>query len=394
MKIKKIKLTSFIKALDLEQENEIFIEDGLICKPAKEHTKNFYEVNCQDCIIAPGFIDPQINGFGKCNFWDFPDFDEIDKLRVQLAYSGVVAFCPTIITTDLQRAIKLIEHINSYINQYKRNDGAIIIGIHLEGFFITNYGIHENKYAIKELNIKTIQPFIKENIAIFTLAPELDKTGEAIKLIQQNGILVSIGHSNASYCEGVRAIDEYGLNMVTHMFNGLKGIKGFHHRGENINIDILKSKIENEKNIDANNDGIILAILKNKNTMCSVIPDGIHVDKQVVKFLREYKSGNLFSLTTDLVASDFFQSAEKQGMLAGGQNLLNDCVSNLVNWGVASLEESLLLASRPISLKLPMLKNATFGKLSFDSKANLVIWNTKKNTPKGTIIGDNLFLSY
>ena len=225
-KSKFIKLTNFNKVIGLDELKEnLFIKDGnIISQDEQSYLNNFVEwlnIDAKDCIISPGFIDPQVNGLDSCNFWSesLPDFNEIDKLRLKLAYSGVVAFCPTLITAPVNSISKSVDHLNLYIEKNKNNIGAKILGIHIEGIFITKYGVHNPDYVIKDLTVKNLQPFIKPNVCLFTIAPELDKTGEAIRLLQENKILVSIGHSNASYREGEAYIKKYNLHSVTHMFN-------------------------------------------------------------------------------------------------------------------------------------------------------------------------------
>jgi len=392
----KLKLINFIKAIDLTKVDEVYISNGVIIPKKEEiNQNNFTLVDCKDCIIAPGFIDPQLNGFKDCDFWQLPSFEKIDDLRLKLALSGVTAFCPTIITNEKEKIIQSIDHINSYLKQSRSDAGSKILGIHIEGIFITKFGVHEEKYIQKELTIKNLEPFIKENVVIFTLAPELDKSGEAIKFLQKNNILVSIGHSNASYREGESTINKFGLHCVTHMFNSLKGIDGFSHRESNsTNLKLLELKLKNDNPIDPDKDGIILSILKDKNTCCMVIADGLHVNKEVLKILYRNKGKELFSLVTDMVSIEFFNLAKKHGALGGGQTPLEKCIFNLVNWGICNIEDALICASRPIANQLRIAKDMGLGQLSFGKEANITLWDTKKNSVKGTIIGENIFLNY
>ena len=390
-----IKLTNFIKALDLDKEYEINISNGIITPKEQITSNDFTVIDCKDCIIAPGFIDPQLNGFEDCDFWQLPNFSKIDDLRLKLAMSGIVAFCPTIITNEKEKIIQSIDHINSYLKQSNNNTGAKILGIHLEGVFITKYGVHESKYAQTELTVKNLESFIKENVIIFTLAPELDKSGKAIEFLQKNNILVSIGHSNATYREGKTAIKNFGLKCVTHMFNSLRGVEGFSHRGNNpIHLKVLELKLADENSIDPEQDGIMLSILKENNVCCMVIADGLHVSKDVIKFLYQVKGKEQFSLTTDMVSTEFFNLAKKHNTLGGGQTLLETCVFNLANWGICNIEDALICASRPIATKLRTAKGLGLGQLNFGKEANITIWDTKKNRVKGTIMGENIFLNY
>lgn len=394
-KSNKLRLTNFVKILGLTTD-ELLIIDGKISKNRQIYTINdFTTVDIAGCVVAPGFIDPQVNGFKSCNFWEFPSYFEIDKLRLELAQSGVVAFCPTIITASQEQIVKSINWLNDYIKQCSNDAGARVLGIHIEGVFISKYGIHEKQHVKNDLTVKNIEPFVKDNVILFTLAPELDKTGEAISYLQENEILVSIGHSNASYKEGEKAIGEYGLRTVTHMFNALKGINGFSHRGKGTSgIELLKAKLKDDKKIDPVNDGIMLALLKNKDILCMLISDGIHVDKKVVGLLRGIKDTGHFALASDLVSNEFYNFAKSKNTLGGGQSTMDKCVSNLIKWKVSNLEDSLTCASKPIANQLKAARDLGLGEISFNKEANLVIWDTKKNAVKGTVIGESLFLNY
>lgn len=391
----KLRLIKFKKILGLDLKDELLILDGKVSSQGFNDTAGSFTINCNDCIISPGFIDPQVNGLGKCSFWDFPppSFKEIDELRHKLAFHGVVAFCPTLITASKEKIVSLIDYINSYIDQSSDSSGAKILGIHIEGVFISRFGVHDPSSAQKEITINKLKPFVKENVILFTLAPELDQSGAGIKFLQENGILVSIGHSNATYKEGKTAVKEHNLKTVTHMFNSLKGIEGFSHRDKS-NLNILMSRLNNESSIDQDKDGIMLYLLKDKEVLCMVIADEVHVNKEVVKLLKDYKGNEHFSLASDMISTTFYNEAVSQGKLGGGQTFLDKCILNLINWKVATTDESLLAASRPIANKLKKAKDMGLGQISFDKEANIVIWDEKKNAVKGTIIGENVFLNY
>lgn len=400
-RLNKFKLVNFCKAIDYS-DKEVFIKNGIVIPYTSVTNKDDFEViDSKDCIVTPGFIDPQVNGLDECNFWTIADlpynigFAQIDELRLKLAYCGVVAFCPTIITAQKEKILKSIDYINSYIKQADPTYGARILGIHLEGIFITKFGVHESKYVQKGLTVENISSFVKDNVILFTLAPELDKTGEAIKFLQKNNILVSIGHSNAGYLEGDAVIKKYNLKTVTHMFNALKGVEGFSHRDSNaLGFTVLKSKLNKGNSTDLVNDGIMLAALENENVLCMVIADGVHVDKEVIRFLKNHKDSEHFALASDIVSLDCFNLAKTKGILGGGQNTLDKCILNLINWNVSKPEDSLMSASKPIVNQLKPVQAIGLGEIAFHKEANIALWDTNKNAVKGTIIGQNVFLNY
>jgi N-acetylglucosamine-6-phosphate deacetylase len=391
----KFKLINFKKVLSFDNSNEIFIIDGKVSRESK--LDDCEVLDLKDCILSPGFIDPQVNGLNNCSFWDLEEnnLDEIDKLRVNLAYQGVTGFCPTVITNSKDKILKSVDLINSYIKNSKDKPGAKILGIHIEGIFISKYGVHEKQHAINELTVNNIKSFIKENVILFTLAPELDKTGEAIKFLKESNITVSIGHTNATYEEGLKALDEYGVNLCTHMFNAMKGVNGFNHRGiDENNLKALKEKLDDKNKINPKDDGIMLALLKNKNVVSMAIPDGLHVSKEAIKFLYEIKGKDKFAITTDMVSNPFFKESEKVGTLGGGQTGFDKCVTNLTTWNVSNLEDILISASTTTSKALNNGRNNGFGEIQYEKDAYITIWDTCKNKVKGTIIGKNLFLNF
>lgn len=394
LKNKPIKLFNFKKSIGIENQSILYVLNGKLYFN-KPDLNDFVEIDCSQGIVSPGFVDVQVNGLGKCNFWNKPDFDLIDELRIKLAQCGVVAFCPTIITDSKEKVIGSINHLNDYIEKSNSFPGSKIIGIHLEGIFITKYGVHKKEYSVKDLTVENILPYVGKNVVLFTLAPELDITGKAIKLLKGKNILVSIGHTDASYREGMKAINEYGLDTVTHMFNAMRGVNGFSHRiTDNPGVHILEEKIQHEDKIDFKNDGILLSLLKSNNVLCMVICDGTHVNKESIMFLKKIKGIKNFSLVSDLVAKDFFEEEKLKGMLGGAQITLDKCVKNIVDWGICTQEEALIVASTTICEKLSAANKMGLGRLKDGENAYITIWDTKKNAVRGTIIGENAFLNF
>ena len=147
-----LKLINFKEVIGHKDLKELYVSDGQITTAIRDQD-NFDILDLKGCVISPGFIDPQVNGLNSCNFWDLKeeDFNEIDKLRLDLARSGVVAFCPTVITNSKEKIFNSIDLINKYIKESENKPGAKILGIHIEGIFISRYGVHEEKHSIKEL---------------------------------------------------------------------------------------------------------------------------------------------------------------------------------------------------------------------------------------------------
>ncbi|CAF4434542.1 unnamed protein product [Rotaria socialis] len=221
--------------------DDLWIRNGKIADPEKiffdEKILADIEYDCQGILIAPGYIDLQINGaFGH----DFSSPDTaseailIDVAR-KLASHGVTAFLPTIVSSNAD-AYKTI------LPKYKRRagsakDGAAILGMHLEGPFIDKekHGAHRTECLLKaphgtEDLLACYGSF--DNVSIVTLAPEIPNMIEKVipELVDRYGLVVSIGHSVASLDEGERAVCS-GVRFITHLFNAMLG---FHHRHPNL----------------------------------------------------------------------------------------------------------------------------------------------------------------
>ncbi|KDO23872.1 hypothetical protein SPRG_10019 [Saprolegnia parasitica CBS 223.65] len=190
-------------------------------------------VDGRGLIVAPGFLDVQLNGaYGH----DFTDMDctpeNILEVRQRLLATGVTAFCPTVISSSA-------ETYSQVLPKFSRTDdghivgGANMIGLHLEGPFINRErkGAHkEEVFAEPEEGLKSLEarygPLTRDTVAIVTLAPELKGALSAISELSQRGIVVSAGHSSANVQQANLGMDA-GITMLTHLFNAMAS---FHHR--------------------------------------------------------------------------------------------------------------------------------------------------------------------
>ncbi|KAF9824254.1 hypothetical protein SFRURICE_019934 [Spodoptera frugiperda] len=240
-------------------KEDLWIRDGKIENPEQvfyvEQLQADVTVNCEGLLIAPGFIDIQINGGWGVDFsYDSENVKEgVRKVSKELLSHGVTSFCPTMVTSDLEKYRKILPLI-------KKSDGgehgATVLGVHLEGPFINmaKKGAHMEEY-IKTPNegLKTVEEVYGslDNVVIITLAPELPGAYEAIKDLTQMGIKVALGHSTASLAEGEKAV-ECGANLITHLFNAMLP---FHHRDPGL-VGLLASTTKQQVFYGIISDGI------------------------------------------------------------------------------------------------------------------------------------------
>ena len=176
-----------------------------------------------DRILAPGFVDLQVNGLDDVDVSraDGSDWDRLDRL---LLGSGVTTWCPTIVTGPLDSYAGPLQRVAAAA---ARSGGGrpTIAGAHLEGPFLGGApGAHPRQH-LAPIDLAWLAA-LPDVVRIVTLAPELDGAVEAIAALAARGILVSMGHSTASL-EQATAGAAAGARMVTHLFNGMGPL---HHR--------------------------------------------------------------------------------------------------------------------------------------------------------------------
>jgi len=234
--------------------------------PMTDQTPNAYTLDVTgDWLSLPG-VDLQINGaLGLA----FPDLSAGDSQRLQdicqfLGSQGIDGFLPTLVTTSIEKIQQSLAVIADFVEMFSPEAGmAQILGVHLEGPFLhpQKRGAHPQEFLIplKLENVKQVLGDYGNLVKVMTLAPELDGTGEAIAYLRSLGIIVSLGHSQATATEAEEAF-ALGASMVTHAFNAMPGL---HHR----------------------QPGLLGAAITHPQVRCGVIADGQHVCPTMLQVL-------------------------------------------------------------------------------------------------------------
>ncbi|KRX59652.1 putative N-acetylglucosamine-6-phosphate deacetylase [Trichinella sp. T9] len=278
--------------------DDLWIQNGLVVDPQKhfynDKTEAKYVFDCENLILAPGFIDIQINGgyginlSGNCEDMAL----QLNRLAKALLANGVTAFCPTLVSCAPSFYQKVIEAYR--MNVFEINDAAAILGLHLEGPFINKEkrGAHLSEYLMDGFpeGIKSFENVFGtdlRNVRIVTIAPELPNSMEVIKWLTNLGIKVSLGHSEASLACSLEAI-RAGATGITHLFNAMKA---FHHRDPGL-LGVLAS---NEKN----------------RVFYGFIADGVHSDPVALRIAHQVHPTGLM-LITDAVSAMGLPDGEHQ----------------------------------------------------------------------------------
>lgn len=201
--------------------------DGDKIKRIYNYGEKAVDVDYGDKRIVPGFIDIHTHGAYE--------FDTNDAYPEGLRYwiknvtaEGVTGICPTTVTQSKEVLTKALENVVNVVEE--GYEGAEILGIHFEGPYLNKKykGAQPEPYCITPdvEEFKYYQSVAKGMIKVMTMACEIDPDFALTTYASQNGVLVSQGHSGATYDEAVMAV-AHGAMSMTHVFNGMTA---FHHR--------------------------------------------------------------------------------------------------------------------------------------------------------------------
>jgi N-acetylglucosamine-6-phosphate deacetylase len=314
----------------------ILIADGIVqsITPRDESVRfRSTEVMPPGTILAPGFIDLQVNGGGGILLNDQPTPDAMRAIAQAHRRYGTTSCLPTLISDGRANAIAAIAAAKSLAGR----DG--ILGLHLEGPFISprRPGIHRSECiaAATMEDLDWLGELSAVGSSMVTLAPER-VPANFVKTLATNGIRCSAGHSEATAGALIAAIDE-GLSGVTHLFNAMPAMT-------------------------AREPGIVGVALTDERLTVGIIVDGVHVDPIVVRAAFSAKNRNNLALVSDAMPTvgtdrDHFELMGRQihlrcgrlvsenGTLAGAHLTLASAVKNAVTFGGISLDDALRAAT-------------------------------------------------
>ena len=328
-------------------------------------------------IIAPGFIDVQLNGCGGVQFNDSAEAVSLATLETMQRTNeraGCTSFLPTLITCSDELMMQGVAVMREYLAKHQNQ----ALGLHLEGPWIglVKKGTHNPEYIRKpEAHLVDFLCQNAEVITKVTLAPE-QVDPEVIRRLAKAGIIVSAGHSNATAKEakvGFRA----GITFATHLFNAMPYLTG-------------------------REPGLTGAIFDTEDLYCGIIADGLHVDYANIRSAKRLK-GNKLCLVTDATAPagaqiDQFIFAGKtiyyrnglcvdeKGTLSGSALTMIEGVSNLVEHVGIALDEALRMATLYPARAIGVDKQ--LGSLEEGKVANLTVFTHDYKIIK-TIVNGN-----
>jgi len=364
--------TTFVSGLLYKdgQAVSIGILNGFIV--SMEHLSK--SATTRDFFIAPGLIDLQVNGYSGVDFSD-PDLsiEMVKKVVYTLWENGVTSFLPTIITNSQSSLENSFSRLSA---AFKDEDIALsVAGFHLEGPYISPVqgfrGAHLEKY-IREPDweeFSSLQKIAQNNIRLITVAPEVNGAISFISKCTESGVIVALGHHNASAEIVTRAVNA-GAKLSTHLGNGCANLINRH-------LNPLWPQLAEER----------LSI--------SIIADGFHLTREEVKCFYKMKGAEKTILVSDavdlagltpgeyirdgrvvLLTSDVAKYPAENVLFGAACPLLKD-VSDMINFTGCSLADAIRMASTNPAKLLGCDK---IGEIAVGMRADLILFSIEDSS--------------
>jgi len=364
-------MTSIITARRLLRGNEfieypqITIEDGRISSILGGRNGQVSDAY-SEATLVPAFLNIHVHGaVGHDVMEGTPQ--ALRTIGAALAGHGVGAYYPTTITSSTEETLRALDMIAAEIERAPATDGAVPLGIHLEGPFLSpaKRGAHPERLLVQP-SISLFDRFwqaARGHIRILTIAPELPGALELIEHASGLGVVCSLGHSNATLPQAAAGFAA-GARSATHTFNAMRSM-------------------------DHRNPGVAGYVLDNDALFAEIVCDGIHVDPAMIRLFFKAKGAEKSILITDgmsatgmpdgdyklgdldvEVAHGRCTIAGSPGVLAGSVLTMDQAVRNFAEFTDAGLEMSAQLAARNPARLLAL--DQDWGCLEVGREANLV----------------------
>ena len=328
-------------------------------------------------IVAPGYIDLHVHGARGRDLMD-GTLESLQTVSSTLAAHGTTSFLATTLSapdSDTEIAVRgFASHSHEVL------DGARPIGIHMEGPFLNpvRKGTHNADY-LRPADLAAFRRFLdlsNHSVRKMTVAPEMDRGLELIRAASEEGIQISIGHSDATAEQAKAAVDA-GAFQATHVFNAMRP---FHQR----------------------EPGILGVVLTDTRVSCEVIPDGVHVHRTALELLWGIKGAHRTILITDGLSAVGMEDGQYplgdktivvsqgecrdlDGTLAGSTLTLDRAVRNVIDWLGAPVEEALAAASTTPARAMRLANGK--GVIAPGADADLILLDAELKVMKTMVAG-------
>ncbi len=324
------------------------------------------EILATDKTAIPGFVDVHIHGAGGHDVME-GSAEAMAAVSQTVARHGTTAIVATTVTASPEETVRSVAGISKYISMQHETDGprAEVLGIHFEGPFISavRRGAHPPEW-LRLPSAELLEKFMQAaagNAQILTIAPELMGAMPCIDAARKAGMIVALGHTDATY-EQARAGIARGARHAVHVYNAMRP---FSHR----------------------DSGVVGAVLTSPDVTAELIADGVHVDEAAMKLLLQAKGTGGVILVSDGISATGMPDGKymlgqlevtvsggvcrnAEGKLAGSTLTLDRALRNIVNLGASLADAVRMLTLNPASLLGIELRK---GSLRAGADADLVL---------------------
>jgi N-acetylglucosamine-6-phosphate deacetylase len=328
----------------------ILLRDGVIeavgPRAAVRLPSGAHEISATGQTAVPGFLDVHIHGAGGRDVME-ASREALAAITKMAARHGTTSMVATTVTASPEDTLRSIEGIAKYIGiQHEAGDArAEVLGLHFEGPFISplRRGVHPPEW-IKLPSADLLERFLHAaagHAQILTLAPELLGAAPCIEAARKAGMVVAVGHTDATY-EQARAAIARGARHAVHVYNAMRP---FSHR----------------------DSGVIGAVLTSPEISAELIADGVHVDEAAMKLLLQAKGAGGVILISDGISATGMPDGNymlgslqvtvsggvcrnSEGKLAGSTLTLDRALRNVVNLGAPLSDAVRMLTLNPATL--------------------------------------------
>lgn len=366
---------------DILDDHAVVIADGIIDRvcPRAMLDAALPQQDMAGAFIAPGFIDLQLNGCGGVQFNDSPEALSVETLEIMQRAnekSGCTSFLPTLITSSDELMKQAVETMRAWLTT--RQNQAL--GLHLEGPWLNREKKGTHNPALIRQPDPALVDYLCANADVITkvtLAPE-QAGSDVIRQLSAAGIIVSAGHSNATYAEA-KAGFSAGITFATHLYNAMSPFSG-------------------------REPGLVGALFDSPDVYCGIIADGLHVNYANVRMAKRLKGERLI-LVTDATAPagaaiDKFIFAGKtiyyrnglcvdeHGTLSGSALTMIEAVQNSVEYCGIALDEALRMATLYPARAMGVEKQ--LGTVAAGKAANLTVFTRDYQIIKTFVNGESV----
>jgi len=342
------------------------------------------KVLLEGSIAVPGFIDVHVHGGLGISFGNGQLREDLEKYSTWAASNGVTGFLMSITGPDQDYISGTIIAYAEILDQVKNWPGAIPLGMHLEGPFLNKerHGAFNPEW-IRNPDLEEMKQYISIGngwIKHVSMAPELDHAQEVAAFLVENGIKVSLGHSNTDY-ETARDALQGNFKHVTHTFNAQSGL---HHRSP----------------------GVVGAVLSSNDITAELIGDTHHVHPAAMQIMVRCLSSDRIVLITDAMAGAGLPDGEYEllnqkvtvragkatlpdGTIGGSTATMITAVRTLVNEVGVSLQDTIHTASLNPAKLIGLDKY--IGSIEDGKEGNIVILDDKLSVKKTFVRGSLVY---